>query len=208
MGRRLAEKRVFMAVLAAGASRRFGDKDKLAASFRGKRLGEHVCENAPMDRIAPGCAVVITSKRDTPCREAWEKAGFQLALNARADRGMGTSVALAAILAMKADCDALLIALADMPLVPARHFNALINAARTANTPVCSSNGETHMPPAIFGKKHLAGLTTLDEDTGARALLKTAKTLECPPEWLIDIDTPQALQRYGHRASPDPTSFA
>jgi len=194
----LAEKRVFMAVLAAGASRRFGDKDKLAAPFHGKRLGQHVCDNTPMDRIAPECAVVITSDRNHPCREAWEKAGFQLALNARADWGMGTSVALAGILAMKADCDALLIALADMPLVPARHLSALIDAARTANTPVCSTKGVTRMPPAIFEKKHLAGLTTLSEDAGARALLKTAKTLECPPEWLIDIDTPEALQRYGH----------
>ena len=187
-----------MAVLAAGSSRRFGDEDKLAASFRGKRLGEHVGDNAPVDRIAPGCAVVITANDHHPCREAWEQAGFRLALNARADRGMGTSVALAAILAMKADCDALLIALADMPLVPRAHFEALIEGSSTATGIVCSNDGRARLPPAVFDKDYLAKLTQLDEDVGARAILKDAQTLSCPAEWLIDIDRPKALQKYGH----------
>lgn len=186
-----------MAVLAAGASRRFGEADKLAARFRGKRLGEHVCENAPAKLIAPGCAIVIASSADSACRLAWEKAGFQIALNARADRGMGTSVALAAILAGRARCDALLIALADMPLVPRAHFAALIEASRTGSEAVCSTDGNTRLPPAVFGARHLPKLALLDDDIGARALLKDARTLSCPPEWLIDIDTPEALQKYG-----------
>lgn len=192
----MAERRVFMAVLAAGSSRRFGEDDKLAARFRGKRLGEHICDNAPMDRIAAGSAVVIASRTDHPCREAWEKAGFQIALNARAQGGMGTSVALAALLAQKWDCDALLIALADMPLVPRAHLVALIEACRTGADAVCSTDGKTRTPPAIFGRDHLAALARLNEDVGARALLEDAKTLACPAGWLIDIDTPEALRRY------------
>ena len=184
-----------MAVLAAGSSRRFGQDDTLAARFRGKRLGEHICDNAPMDRIAPDSAVVIASRTDHPCRGAWEKAGFQIALNARAQWGMGTSVALAALLAHKQDCDALLIALADMPLVPREHLVTLIDACRTASDMVCSTDGKTRTPPAIFGRAHITGLTTLDEDIGARALLKKARTLSCPSEWLVDIDTPEALRR-------------
>lgn len=185
-----------MAVLAAGASRRFGDEDKLAARFRGKRLGEHVCGQAPMDRIMSGGAVVITARKDHPCREAWEKAGFQLALNAQADEGMGTSVALAALLAMRAKCDFLLIALADMPLVPRAHFCALVDSARTPGACLASDIGRARTPPAIFGKSHFGELAQLGEDTGARALLKQARTVPCPPQWLIDIDTPQALARY------------
>ena len=186
---------MFMAVLAAGSSRRFGTDDKLAARFRGKRLGEHVCDNAPVDRIAPGCAVVIAARTDHPCREAWEKAGFQIALNARAQGGMGTSVALAALLAQKQDCDALLIALADMPLVPFEHLIALIAACRARADAVCSTDGKTRTPPAIFGRDHMAALAGLNEDVGARALLQKAQTLPCAPQWLIDIDTPEALRR-------------
>ena len=191
----MAERRVFMAVLAAGSSRRFGQDDKLAARFRGKRLGEHICDNAPIDRIAPGSAVVIASRTDHPCRKAWEKAGFQIALNGRAQWGMGTSVALAALLAKKQKCDALLVALADMPFVPQEHLSALIEACRTASDMVCSSDGNARTPPAIFGRDRIAALTKLDEDVGARALLKNARTLACPPEWLVDIDTPEALRR-------------
>lgn len=192
----MAKRRVFMAVLAAGSSRRFGQKDKLVQPFRGKRLAEHICEAAPMDRLAPGGAIVLASRADHPCRAAWEKAGFQIALNARADRGMGTSVALAAGLARQTKSDALLIALADMPLVPASHLAALIGACQTHGDSVCSFDGQRRTPPAIFGRDHFSSLATLHEDVGARALLQRARTIECPPEWLIDIDTPEALRRF------------
>lgn len=192
----MVRNKVYMAVLAAGASRRFGEKDKLAARFRGKPLGEHVCDNAPMDRFAKGNAVVITAIIDHPCRTAWEKAGFQLALNARADDGMGTSVALAALLAMQAKANALLIALADMPFVPRAHFEYFIAACRKPDDIIASKSGAARMPPAIFGRNRIDALTRLSGDTGARALLKDARTIECPPEWLIDIDTPEALARH------------
>lgn len=191
----MASGRVFMAVLAAGSSRRFGEADKLTAPFRGKLLGEHVCVNAPVDRIAPGCAIVVTSKFDHPCAPAWRAAGFDMAINTRASQGMGTSVAEAARLALRAECDALLIALADTPLVPREHFEALIDAYTGADDLVCSFDGGVRLPPAIFGKNHIEALTTLIGDTGARALLKEARTIVCPSDWLEDIDTPEALAR-------------
>ena len=184
-----------MAVLAAGASRRFGENDKLAARFRGKRLGEHICDTAPLNCIAKSCAMVITANKDHACRAAWENAGFQLALNAQADEGMGTSVALAALLATHAKADALLIALGDMPLVPRVHFEALIAACRNSDDLIASKSGATRMPPAVFGRDRITQLTRLTGDSGARAFLKHAQTLDCPPEWLEDIDTPEALRR-------------
>lgn len=108
---------------------------------------------------------------------------------------MGTSVALAAALALKAKSDALLIALADMPLVRGNHLRELLDACRNQADHVCSSDGEMRSPPAIFGRKHLPALATLDGDTGARGLLKDARTLPCPGQWLEDIDTPEALRR-------------
>ena len=180
-----------MAVHAAGSSKRFGKKDKLAQPFRGRLLGEHVCANAPVDRIAQGCALIITANKDHPCRAGWEKAGFQIALNARAEEGMGTSVALA----QKERCDAVLIALADMPLVPRAHFDGLIDSARTRGACWASDTGAARTPPAIFGQSHFAELARLNEDTGARALLKNARAVSCPPQWLEDIDTPEALAR-------------
>ncbi|MEM6586323.1 MAG: NTP transferase domain-containing protein, partial [Pseudomonadota bacterium] len=92
---------VFMAVLAAGSSRRFGPEDKLAQRFRGQRLGQHVCRNAPVDWLLASRAFVITSSLDHPCQPAWLDAGFRVAMNPDADQGMGSSVANAARRAIK-----------------------------------------------------------------------------------------------------------
>ncbi len=186
-----------MAVLAAGSSRRFGKADKLTMPFHGKRLGEHVTDNAPLDLIAPGCARVIASRSGHPCEAAWSKAGFTVAINSDAVKGMGTSVALAARLSIKAQCNALLIALADMPLVPRKHFAALISKSLTKGATLCSSDGKARMPPVIFGQDFLPTLVSLNADEGARALLHDAEALACPVEWLIDVDTPEALARFG-----------
>ncbi|MEO1730389.1 MAG: nucleotidyltransferase family protein [Pseudomonadota bacterium] len=196
MVRPLAKGGIAVAVLAAGSSRRFGDADKLAARFRGKRLGEHVCAALAKGPFAHRW--VIASRADHPCHAAWGRSGFITALNARSSEGMGTSVALAANLARQARCKALLISLADTPLVPAEHFATL--AAKVAKLGdggiIVSRSHDTLMPPAAFGAAHFERLAQLTGDKGARAILQEGKALACPPEWLIDIDTPEALARF------------
>lgn len=184
-----------VAVLAAGQSRRFGAGDKLAASFRGKRLGELACHALAGLDLAHRW--VIAARADHPCGQSWQADGFTIAVNAEAASGMGTSVALAATLALEANADGLLIALADMPLVPADHCRALV--ARAAATGpaaiVASAAGGVRLPPAAFGRDHLAALAAMTGDLGARALLHQAEPVTCAPELLIDIDDEQALKR-------------
>ena len=64
MGRRIG-----VALLAAGASRRFGESDKLTAEFRGRALGEHVPLALPVERFEKAWA--ITSTADHPCEPQW-----------------------------------------------------------------------------------------------------------------------------------------
>ena len=120
-----------------------------------------------------------------------------MAINASAHEGMGTSVALAARLALEADCKALLIALGDMPLVPGAHFLALVRRANdiVEEASIISQICETRTPPAVFGCAHFLTLADLGGDTGARRLLQKGEVVPCPPEWLEDIDTPEALAR-------------
>ncbi len=147
----MADRNIAIAVLAAGASRRFGEGDKLTAMFRGRMLGEAVCASVPQ-----GCfdrRWVIASAQHHPCAAAWHAHGFDIAINPDASVGMGTSVALAARIALEVDCDALVIALADMPLVPPEHFTALTAriAAASADAIIVSQAGGKRMPPAAFG---------------------------------------------------------
>ncbi len=189
--------RLTVAVLAAGQSRRFGASDKLCATFQGKPLGLHVCEMLARARFAlrPQHRVVITSDESHPCADAWKEAGFSVVLNPSADEGMGTSVAAAARIARRAESDMLLIALADMPLVPVSHYAALVEAAalRGPAAIAASSDGQAKMPPAVFGRDHFDTLADLTGDTGARVLLADSDTIDCPSEWLADIDTQEAL---------------
>ena len=187
--------RFAVAVLAAGQSRRFGAGDKLAADFRGRRLGEHACHTLTGLNLAHRW--VIAARADHPCGQGWAQDGFALALNPQAASGMGTSLALAASLALEADVDGLLIALADMPLVPAEHYRTLL-ARAAANGPtaiVASTADGTRSPPAAFGRDHLAALAAMAGDLGARALLHRAELVPCDEELLIDIDDEQALRQ-------------
>lgn len=180
-----------VALLAAGASRRFGDADKLAQPLGNCLLGEHAAAAIPVDRFAR--AWVITSVPDHPCEPGWVDAGFDPILNPVAATGMGSSAALAAGLAARERLDGLLIALADMPLVPESHFAALVDAVQFQDDMIASAKGRVRMPPALFSSAHFVVLTRLSGDTGARELLAQARTIECSPEWLIDVDTPETL---------------
>ncbi len=196
----MAELRVAAAVLAAGQSRRFGVEDKLAADLKGRRLGDYAVATLaglPLDQ-----RWVIAASADHPCAAAWRASGFAVAVNERAREGMGTSLAMAARLAVAAGADALLIALADMPLVPASHFAALLErgAALGDTAIVASEAAGQRSPPVLFGRDHFAQLAAATGDQGARHLLGSAEPVTCPPDWLIDIDDPAALARLAARA--------
>lgn len=176
--------RLGIALLAAGSSRRFGPKDKLAAQFRGRALGEHAATALPMERCTHGW--VITARACHPCEAFWRERSLEPVVNEDAQSGMGTSVALAARLAKQARCHGLLIALADMPLVPRTHFEALLDSDALI---AVSSNDEAHMPPAMFDAAFFDELKQANGDRGARDLIKQGHVIPCPSEWLRDIDT-------------------
>ncbi|MEE4153819.1 MAG: NTP transferase domain-containing protein [Erythrobacter sp.] len=183
------------AILAAGASLRFGEADKLAIDYRGSRLGEHAAKGLAGAGLMPRWAIVAVP--DHPCAAGWRAHGFVVEVNPLAAQGMGTSVALAARLARAAGCEGLIIALADMPEVPPEHFLALAArvAARGPDAIITSALEGARLPPAAFGQAHFPMLEALGGDCGARALLRDGEVLDCPPEWLADVDSPGDLAR-------------
>ncbi|WP_298468507.1 nucleotidyltransferase family protein [uncultured Erythrobacter sp.] len=189
--------RLAVAVLAAGSSRRFGPVDKLRAPFRGKPLGLHVSD--ALAEVPAELRMVIASNQQHSCAGGWRDAGFEIVRNPNADEGMGTSVATAARIARRAESDALLIALADMPLIPVSHYSAMVDAARALgpNLLIASTNGIIRMPPAIFGREQFDRLTALTGNKGARSILGEGDTIKCRTRWLADIDTPEALAALG-----------
>lgn len=183
-------------LLAAGLSRRFGDTDKLAAPYEGKPLALHAADLL---------AAIPFGRRTAVCRPGsalvplLEVRGFTIVLNPAPQRGMGSSLALAAKDASRTASAALMVLLADMPGVTSAHLMRLIAAFGPARDLVASTDGSAPMPPALLGRRHFADLAALAGDTGARALLAGAGLVGAPPAELIDIDHPDQVLR---RARP------
>lgn len=181
-----------LALLAAGQSRRFGDRDKLSAMLGGKMLGLHAAQAAA---DLPFSQKLVIASPDPDCATGWRDLGYRVVANPDAVRGQATSVRLAAALAIEAGASALCIMLADMPFVTSGHLARLIESFEQAGktNSVASARSGQAMPPAIFPSGALDSLLELQGDAGARKLLADALLVEGDDQFLIDIDTPADL---------------
>jgi molybdenum cofactor cytidylyltransferase len=183
-----AEKTVLI-LLAAGRSKRFGEIDKLEQEFLGQPLALHVVtafEDVPFQ-----ARFVVKNGTDLD----FESRGYRVIHNPQPKIGMSRSVKLGVECARKDGAEAVLIALADMPRVTAAHVYRLLDAADSADAVVASSNGVNPCPPAVFGAGQFDFLLNLEGDAGARDLVRAGKHVVTSPAELIDIDTPEDLER-------------
>jgi len=102
------------------------------------------------------------------------------------------------------DCDAVIIALADMPDVTVRHYNALIAAFDPAiGHEICRATSDGGQPghPVLFSRRFFQSLAGLTGDTGARSLIASAAAflVDVPTPGqgaLVDLDTVQEWQKW------------
>ncbi len=179
----IESKRVVAILLAAGHSQRFG-RDKLAEPFQGMPLAYHAARALASVDFATHIAVVGPTGVD------FVQFGFDIV---RPPQGalMSTSIAAGVRLAADAECDACLIALADMPWVPAEHFRALMHAHQGEIT--ATSVAPLKMVPALFGRALFPALCRLRGDNGASGLLGTADAVSMSSSSAFDIDVPSDL---------------
>lgn len=179
-----APKRVVATVLAAGLSSRFPG-DKLLHPFRGRPLAEHIAQTLAQMPLAARLAICPT--RNTARRDLFLRHSFEIIGNPDPSRGMSSSLALAADRAIALDADAMLVCLADMPMVTPEHLAALL--AAEGDVVATEANG-TRGPPAVFRRGMLPQLLALTGDQGARYLLKSATVVQATPEIVRDFDRP------------------
>ncbi|MGF1543514.1 MAG: NTP transferase domain-containing protein [Parvularculaceae bacterium] len=179
------------ALLAAGASRRFGEADKLLVPFRGEPLlaGPARALGAFERRIA-------ITPADAPARAAaLRRRGLETIENTRADEGLGASLALAAATALRGEAVAMVVCLADQPFVDGALMGRLIGALGDADAVVCLADGVAG-PPAAFSARALGVLSRLEGDVGARKIIDGFENVvRMPaPSWRVrDVDTPEDL---------------
>jgi molybdenum cofactor cytidylyltransferase len=165
--------RIVGLLLAAGRGERFGGAKLLAMLpavpgqiEAGTPVGVAACRHLV---AALPETVAVVRPGDEALAQALREAGANVVECARADEGMGASLACG--VAAAADADAWIVALADMPWVRPATISALTDALRNgADIAAPSYRGERGNPVGI-ARRHYAALAEMRGDEGARAIV-------------------------------------
>lgn len=183
-------------LLAAGRSSRFEGAHKLLATIDGRSVVA-LAARALVD-AGLGRPLVVLGARAEEVGAALgrELAGsVDLVTNPEFESGMGGSIALAARLVSEGE--AVLIALADMPLLPAADHRAVAEALGTEPLAVARGRAEGRPGhPVAFGPAWRRRLAELSGDRGAASLLGDARVswVDLDPVTQLDVDTHEALE--------------
>jgi molybdenum cofactor cytidylyltransferase len=177
--------RVSVILLAAGRSTRFG-ADKLRQPLAGRPIAHHAAHTLSRIPFAQRIAVVRSADLDLA------SFGF-VTVSVEQGAPISASIARGVAAADEGGCDACLIALADMPIVPERHFRALLGSHVGAVTATISGN--LRSVPAVFARTMFPELRGLSGDRGAAGLLAGAATVAAEAAWMRDVDTIEDLEK-------------
>jgi CTP:molybdopterin cytidylyltransferase MocA len=171
---------VYAAVLAAGASRRFGGAKQLA-SVDGtpmlRRVAEATCRSA--------CArvgVVLGARADA-IAPVIDGLPLDRIDNAGWTEGMASSIRAAVGWARARGAGALLLAVGDQPALDAAHLDALVAASNSGQRLAASRYANVLGPPAVFPERYFTRLEALNGDVGARSLLREAAAEVATVDW-------------------------
>lgn len=185
---------VIALVMAAGASRRFGDADKrISALPDGRTLLA-----ATVESLRPEFSDirVVIGADDTPAN--LNLPGAVPVIRApNAVRGMGSSIADAVRTLEGEQADAVAICLGDMPWIRADTLNGLRQEATEDGIVRPTHQGQPGHP-VLFGRAYWAELGQLTGDEGGRHLIRQYPT-QCR---LLPVDDPGILADLNH--PPDP----
>ena len=178
-------------LLAAGSSKRFGG-NKLAHLLE----GEPIAVRSARAFIAALPGAIAVTRPGSPLVPMLEGLGFRVVECARAEEGMGAS--LAAGVDATRDAAGWVVALADMPFIDCTTHRKIAQAvAGGAQLVAAGHHGERGHPVGI-GARFRDELLALEGDAGARNIVRANPHLlqvnECDdPGVLRDIDTPADL---------------
>lgn len=194
-------------VLAAGQSRRMGKQNKLLARWHGKALIGHVIDALEQTPLAG--ITVVTGHEAADVRGELVGRSVRLIDNPAFATGLSSSLK-AGIAALPSDADAVLVCLADMPLLSPQILNTLVGAwqASSGDTICVPLFDGKYGNPVLWPRSYFSEILELAGDAGARSLigLHADNVLTVPvasDAVLIDVDTIGALQELEERQAPD-----
>ncbi len=177
-------------VLAAGLSSRMG-RNKLLLPIDGESLVRRATRTALAAGLSP-VIVVLGHEAELVDREL-EGLDVTRVLNGDYEDGPGTSVAAGVARASHTAAEALVLLLADMPLVTTDMLTRLVARWRETGAPlVLSRYGDAQAPPTLFARDLFEELMDVDEATGAKPVVAEhaaeAAAVAWPADALQDLD--------------------
>lgn len=191
---------VYAIILAAGSATRFGSSKQLA-EWNGEKL---VRRAAAVATQTCGAQTLLVVGHDWQAvHSACQPLCGCFVINDQHAAGIGSSLALA-VRSIRQVADAVVVLLADQPLVTAEHLAALIERwSGDAREIVATAYADTSGVPALFASGTFDKLSALCGDQGARKLLLDPEFVVQQVEFeaaAIDIDTVADLASLSHNA--------
>ena len=131
---------------ASGVSKRFGTSDKLLANLAGRPLADYAAGTA--SKIGFKEMIAVIKSKQSELADIFRSRGFEILHNANPELGHRHSIQLG-VKSISSQSKAVCIMLADMPLVPVSHIQALLKDMPRNGILKTSINDHTQ-PPAVF----------------------------------------------------------
>lgn len=188
-------------VLAAGQSRRMGGENKLLKAFDGEPLIARTVREISRAKVEE--VVVVTGHQGAEIGSAL--AGIDVRLVHADDYASGLSASLRAGLdALPDGMDGIVICLADMPFLTAKHIDRLIAAFDPVEgREICvpTRNGKRGNP-VVWSMRFASEMKAIRGDTGARHLIGENEDVVVEIAMdddgvLVDLDSPEAWKAAG-----------
>ncbi|MBW4646636.1 MAG: nucleotidyltransferase family protein [Goleter apudmare HA4340-LM2] len=189
---------VGLIILAAGAATRMG-KPKQLLVYQGQSLILHTV-NVALASLCQPVIVVLGAYIEQIQPELITKP-VQVVENSQWQQGMSSSIrtGMTALLKTNSNFDAVIISLADQPLIPPHVFHQLIHSYQeTQKIIIACQYDNTVGVPALFSRTLFPELMQLAGDQGAKALIQKYRDtvlMVSLPAAAIDIDTPDDYQQ-------------